>query len=59
MPSLVLNQNDHEATTEYALEDRTCPGCKLSVINENGGLVVAFGYSSFHPTHAHLDGNMF
>ncbi|PPQ68189.1 hypothetical protein CVT25_015021 [Psilocybe cyanescens] len=31
-----------------ALEDRLCPGCKKSVVNEQGGLVVAFGQSFFH-----------
>ncbi|PPR07370.1 hypothetical protein CVT26_013686 [Gymnopilus dilepis] len=30
------------------LEDRLCPGCKTSVVNEQGGLVVAFGQSFFH-----------
>ena len=25
-------------------ENRTCPGCRLSVVNETGGVVVAFGY---------------
>ncbi|KAF9478638.1 RhoGAP-domain-containing protein [Pholiota conissans] len=30
------------------LEDRLCPGCKKSVVNEQGGLVVAFGQSFFH-----------
>lgn len=24
-------------------EDRVCPGCKRSVVEENGGIVVAFG----------------
>lgn len=28
------------------LEERLCPGCKNSVVNEQGGLVVAFGYVS-------------
>lgn len=27
-----------------ALEDRLCPGCKRSAVNEQGGLVVAFGF---------------
>ena len=27
-------------------ENRTCPGCGLSVVNETGGVVVAFGYVS-------------
>ncbi|KIK67054.1 hypothetical protein GYMLUDRAFT_238398 [Collybiopsis luxurians FD-317 M1] len=30
------------------LEERLCPGCKLSVISEEGGLVVAFGQCFFH-----------
>ncbi|KAH9948675.1 hypothetical protein B0H21DRAFT_777741 [Amylocystis lapponica] len=29
-------------------ENRICPGCKKSVVNENGGVVVAFGQSFFH-----------
>ncbi|KAG1870239.1 RhoGAP-domain-containing protein [Suillus subalutaceus] len=31
-----------------SLEDRLCPGCKQYAVNENGGLVVAFGQSFFH-----------
>jgi hypothetical protein len=27
----------------FGIEDRLCPGCKNSVVSENGGLVVAFG----------------
>ncbi|KAJ3850321.1 signal transducer [Lentinula lateritia] len=30
------------------LEERLCPGCKLSVVSEEGGLVVAFGQCFFH-----------
>ncbi|KAF9049694.1 hypothetical protein BJ165DRAFT_1525038 [Panaeolus papilionaceus] len=30
------------------LDDRLCPGCKRSAVNEQGGLVVAFGQSFFH-----------
>ncbi|KNZ80478.1 Beta-chimaerin [Termitomyces sp. J132] len=30
------------------LEDRLCPGCKNPAVNEQGGLVVAFGQSFFH-----------
>ncbi|CCM05062.1 uncharacterized protein FIBRA_07268 [Fibroporia radiculosa] len=29
-------------------ENRICPGCKKSVVDENGGVVVAFGQSFFH-----------
>ncbi|EKM54604.1 uncharacterized protein PHACADRAFT_258574 [Phanerochaete carnosa HHB-10118-sp] len=29
-------------------ENRFCPGCKQSVVTENGGVVVAFGQSYFH-----------
>lgn len=25
-------------------ENRVCPGCRNSVVNESGGVVVAFGY---------------
>ena len=35
-------QNSHP--DHVALEDRLCPGCKKSAVNEQGGLVVAFGY---------------
>ncbi|KAL4078283.1 hypothetical protein V8B97DRAFT_2074303, partial [Scleroderma yunnanense] len=31
-----------------AIENRLCPGCKQSAVNESGGLVVAFGQSFFH-----------
>ncbi|KAG1900574.1 RhoGAP-domain-containing protein [Suillus fuscotomentosus] len=31
-----------------SLENRLCPGCKQYAVNENGGLVVAFGQSFFH-----------
>ncbi|KAI6166046.1 RhoGAP-domain-containing protein [Pisolithus thermaeus] len=31
-----------------AIENRLCPGCKQSAVNETGGLVVAFGQSFFH-----------
>ncbi|KAH7888929.1 RhoGAP-domain-containing protein [Phlebopus sp. FC_14] len=31
-----------------AIENRLCPGCKKSAVNEGGGLVVAFGQSFFH-----------
>ncbi|KII92259.1 hypothetical protein PLICRDRAFT_37049 [Plicaturopsis crispa FD-325 SS-3] len=30
------------------MENRLCPGCRKSAVNENGGLVVAFGQSFFH-----------
>ncbi|KAF5389416.1 hypothetical protein D9757_004336 [Collybiopsis confluens] len=30
------------------MEERLCPGCKLSVVSEEGGLVVAFGQCFFH-----------
>ncbi|TBU61671.1 RhoGAP-domain-containing protein [Dichomitus squalens] len=32
----------------FITEDRFCPGCKKSVVDENGGVVVAFGQSFFH-----------
>lgn len=41
-------------------ENRICPGCKLSVVTENGGVVVAFGCvvsplaMSSNVTHAHV-----
>jgi len=34
-------QNSHP--DQVPLEDRLCPGCKKSAVNEQGGLVVAFG----------------
>ncbi|PIL35844.1 hypothetical protein GSI_01504 [Ganoderma sinense ZZ0214-1] len=30
-------------TQTLLTEDRSCPGCKKSVVDENGGVVVAFG----------------
>ncbi|KAH9977141.1 kinase-like domain-containing protein [Lactifluus volemus] len=30
------------------VENKTCPGCHLTVLDENGGVVVAFGQSFFH-----------
>ncbi|KAJ6609832.1 hypothetical protein B0H10DRAFT_2062666 [Mycena sp. CBHHK59/15] len=35
-------------TSPVDLDDRLCPGCKLSAVTEQGGLVVAFGQSFFH-----------
>ncbi|KAI0266711.1 hypothetical protein BC834DRAFT_842865 [Gloeopeniophorella convolvens] len=29
-------------------ENKVCPGCQLTVMNENGGVVIAFGQSFFH-----------
>ncbi|KAI9458541.1 RhoGAP-domain-containing protein [Russula earlei] len=29
-------------------EDKVCPGCQLTVMDENGGVVIAFGQSFFH-----------
>ncbi|KAI0044212.1 RhoGAP-domain-containing protein [Auriscalpium vulgare] len=29
-------------------ENKLCPGCQLTVMNENGGVVIAFGSSFFH-----------
>lgn len=39
----LLDAYSHSDPDE-GVEDRLCPGCKLSAVNENGGLVVAFGY---------------
>uniref|UniRef100_A0A0W0FMY6 Putative RhoGAP-domain-containing protein n=1 Tax=Moniliophthora roreri TaxID=221103 RepID=A0A0W0FMY6_MONRR len=36
------------ADTLPLVGDRICPGCKLSAVTEEGGLVVAFGSSFFH-----------
>ncbi|KAF8993695.1 hypothetical protein BDQ17DRAFT_125529 [Cyathus striatus] len=40
--------NPSAQAPNLALEDRLCPGCKKSAVNEAGGLVVAFGQSFFH-----------
>ena len=32
-----------QPTQTLLTEDRCCPGCKKSVVDENGGVVVAFG----------------
>ncbi|KAJ2918598.1 hypothetical protein MD484_g1879, partial [Candolleomyces efflorescens] len=37
-----------DPTDPANLDERLCPGCKLSAVNEQGGLVVAFGQSFFH-----------
>ncbi|KAI6157919.1 RhoGAP-domain-containing protein [Pisolithus tinctorius] len=37
-----------QANPLNAIENRLCPGCKQSAVNETGGLVVAFGQSFFH-----------
>ena len=44
------------ADKTLGMEDRLCPGCKKSVVNDNGGLVVAFGYVSF-PTPNYSSGS--
>jgi hypothetical protein len=41
---LDLYRNSHDRHGDsLGLEDRLCPGCKKSAVNEQGGLVVAFG----------------
>ncbi|EAU91294.2 signal transducer [Coprinopsis cinerea okayama7 len=42
---LNIQQSAHP---DPVVEDRLCPGCKKSAVNEQGGLVVAFGSSFFH-----------
>ena len=32
-----------QSTQALLTEDRICPGCKKSVVDEHGGVVVAFG----------------
>ncbi|KAG9316844.1 RhoGAP-domain-containing protein [Chiua virens] len=39
---------EHPGTPLVDIENRLCPGCKKSAVNESGGLVVAFGQSFFH-----------
>ena len=34
---------DAQPAQTLLTEDRVCPGCKKSVVDENGGVVVAFG----------------
>ena len=34
---------ESQPTQTLLTEDRFCPGCKKSVVDENGGVVVAFG----------------
>ncbi len=36
-------QRDHGEHIDF---DKICPGCKLSAVSDDGGLVVAFGYVS-------------
>lgn len=38
-------QRDHDEHIDF---DKICPGCKLSAVSDDGGLVVAFGQSFFH-----------
>ncbi|KAI0769739.1 RhoGAP-domain-containing protein [Trametes elegans] len=49
-PAPMNNYMDSQSSPAQALltEDRVCPGCKNSVVDENGGVVVAFGQSFFH-----------
>ncbi|KAJ7287619.1 RhoGAP-domain-containing protein [Mycena rebaudengoi] len=46
-----MNNRDSQRvqpTETVDIDDRLCPGCKLSAVTEQGGLVVAFGQSFFH-----------
>ncbi|KAF9452345.1 RhoGAP-domain-containing protein [Macrolepiota fuliginosa MF-IS2] len=47
-PHLDGQHSTHNSSDSVAIEDRLCPGCKKSAVNEQGGLVVAFGQSFFH-----------
>ncbi|CAK5281481.1 unnamed protein product, partial [Mycena citricolor] len=47
-PPLMLATMNATVPTSTEFEDRICPGCKLSAVTEQGGLVVAFGQSFFH-----------
>ncbi|KAI0374152.1 hypothetical protein BV20DRAFT_605276 [Pilatotrama ljubarskyi] len=44
-PAAMSNYMDSQSGPAQTLltEDRYCPGCKKSVVDENGGVVVAFG----------------
>jgi hypothetical protein len=42
-PQYRVNDTYDYPDPEPTMEDRLCPGCKQSAVNENGGLVVAFG----------------
>lgn len=38
------NHDSHEQLVNVAeMDEKICPGCKLSAVSEQGGLVVAFG----------------
>ncbi|PPQ70696.1 hypothetical protein CVT24_000178 [Panaeolus cyanescens] len=45
---LDIQQRSAAVQDPVVLDDRLCPGCKRSAVNEQGGLVVAFGQSFFH-----------
>ncbi|RXW13226.1 hypothetical protein EST38_g12624 [Candolleomyces aberdarensis] len=45
---LDLHNHTDPADSADPADERLCPGCKLSAVNEQGGLVVAFGQSFFH-----------
>ncbi|TCD61700.1 hypothetical protein EIP91_008029 [Steccherinum ochraceum] len=53
-PSTIPSQADlggranHLLPNATASENRVCPGCKNTVMTEDGGVVVAFGQSFFH-----------
>ncbi|KAH7911029.1 RhoGAP-domain-containing protein [Hygrophoropsis aurantiaca] len=47
-PTIDNSMANHGTDPLAAIENRTCPGCKESAVNESGGLVVAFGQSFFH-----------
>lgn len=49
-----LRNTAQDQLADLALEDRICPGCKLSAVSENGGLVVAFGLVLFCSPSASL-----
>ncbi|THH33248.1 hypothetical protein EUX98_g894 [Antrodiella citrinella] len=40
--------NANQQPAPQASENRVCPGCKNTVMTEDGGVVVAFGQSFFH-----------
>ncbi|TFK75276.1 RhoGAP-domain-containing protein [Pluteus cervinus] len=46
--ALPVQVHHNDPSESMSLDDRICPGCRLSLVSEQGGLVVAFGQSFFH-----------
>lgn len=43
VPGIDIPSSTTVPDPNFLTENRFCPGCKRSVVDENGGVVVAFG----------------